>query len=205
HCLKIRCGYCVCHEVDSHYCANCLENLPSAEARLKRNRCTACLDCPSCLNTVSTRSTSISSPNPDDPNKTITRKAYYLACAFCRWTSRDVGLVDQTVATGGWPERENPHAARVSSLLEHYKALALMERQEKDRKKFTPRRTFLHFSDKFGLTAMVARKRAGLPPLGGVGLKDESSIIPELCPSVATEEVEQLPEDIYTKQVNLGQ
>ncbi|KAJ9580168.1 hypothetical protein L9F63_004185, partial [Diploptera punctata] len=107
--------------------------------------------------------------------------------------------------TGGWPERENPHAARVSSLLEHYKALALMERQEKDRKKFTPRRTFLHFSDKFGLTAMVARKRAGLPPLGGVGLKDESSIIPELCPSVATEEVEQLPEDIYTKQVTLGQ
>ena len=83
--------------MDSHYCANCLENLPSSEARLKRNRCAACLDCPSCLNTVSTRSTSITSPNPEDPNKTITRKAYYLACAFCRWTSRDVGLPDQTV------------------------------------------------------------------------------------------------------------
>ena len=108
-------------------------------------------------------------------------------------------------ATGGWPERENPHAARVSSLLEHYKALALLERQEKDRKKFTPRRSYLHFSDKFGLTALVARKRAGLPPLGGVGMKDESGIIPELMPSVAVEEVDQLPEDIFTKPISLAQ
>ncbi|PSN52092.1 hypothetical protein C0J52_03897 [Blattella germanica] len=532
HCLKIRCGYCVCHEADSHYCANCLENLPSAEARLKKNRCAACLDCPSCLNTVSTRTTSIVTPNPDDPNKSITRKAYYLACGFCRWTSRDVGLPDQTVEkyvmsfdkykeyieqgdtailylsvnsmhaiqvepkiknkkgefvenvfqttygalkvqsligkkygtkialsrgwayvlhptpelwtltlphrtqiiytpdismiifqleikpgsivvesgtgsgslshalircikpsghlytfdfheyrvsvareefeshgvgqfvtvkqrdvcqdgfgsdlngkadaifldlphpweavphavvslkntggrfgsfspcieqvqqtcevltqhgfveiatieclqkelqvqtrtmsimdfdflkekksesevkidsgsseteraawksnknkehsrvltgmppqnltghtgylttatlppiwapTGGWPERENVHAARISSLLEHYKALALRERQEKDRKKFTPRRSYLHFSDKFGLTAMVARKRAGLPPLGGVGLKDDTGLIPELLLAEAQEEVEQLPEDIYTKPINLAQ
>lgn len=205
HCLKIRCGYCVCHEADSHYCGNCLENLPSAEARLKKNRCAACLDCPSCLNTVSTRSTNVTTQNPDDPNKTVTRKAYYLACGFCRWTSRDAGLPDQTVATGGWPERENVHAARISSLLEHYKILALRERQEKERKKFIPRRSYLHFSDKFGLTAVMARKRAGLPPLGGVGLKDDTGSFPELNPSEAVEEVDSLPADIYTKPVNLSQ
>jgi hypothetical protein len=34
----IRCGFCVSHEVDSHYCPNCAENMPSAEARLKKNR-----------------------------------------------------------------------------------------------------------------------------------------------------------------------
>ena len=27
--------------------------------------------------------------------KTVTKKLYYLACAFCRWTSRDAGLPDQ--------------------------------------------------------------------------------------------------------------
>lgn len=205
HCLKIRCGYCVCHEADSHYCANCLENLPSSEARLKKNRCATCLDCPSCLNTVSTRSTSVTTQNPDDPNKTITRKAYYLACGFCRWTSRDVGIPDQTVATGGWPERESIYAARISSLLEHYKMLALQERQEKERKKFTPRRSYLHFSDKFGLTALMARKRAGLPPLGGVGIKDDTGCILELTPSEASEDMEQLPDDIFTKPVNLAQ
>jgi hypothetical protein len=62
----------------------------------------------------------------------------------------------------------------------------------------------LHFSEKFGLTAVMARKRAGLPPLGGVGLKDETGSIPELTPSEASEEVDSLPADIYTKPINLA-
>jgi hypothetical protein len=81
----------------------------------------------------------------------------------------------------------------------------LRERQEKERKKFIPRRSYLHFSDKFGLTAVMARKRAGLPPLGGVGLKDDTGSFPELNPSEAVEEVDSLPADIYTKPVNLSQ
>lgn len=108
-------------------------------------------------------------------------------------------------ATGGWPERENAHAARISSLLEHYKVLALRERQEKERKKFIPRRSYLHFSDKFGLTAMMARKRAGLPTLGGVGIKDDTGSIPDIIPSEAVKEVDSLPADIYIKPVNLAQ
>ena len=31
HCLDIRCGFCVSHEVDSHFCPNCLENMPSGK------------------------------------------------------------------------------------------------------------------------------------------------------------------------------
>ena len=50
-----RCGFCVSHEVDSHYCPNCMENMPSAEARLKKNRCANCFDCPHCSHTLSTR------------------------------------------------------------------------------------------------------------------------------------------------------
>ena len=52
-----RCGFCVSHEVDSHYCPNCMENMPSAEARLKKNRCANCFDCPHCGHTLSTRYT----------------------------------------------------------------------------------------------------------------------------------------------------
>ena len=98
HCLDLRCGFCVSHEVDSHYCPNCLENMPSAEARLKKNRCANCFDCPSCGHTLSTRATSlqIQAPTEDGTNvKTVTKKLYYLVCAFCRWTSRDAGLQDQ--------------------------------------------------------------------------------------------------------------
>lgn len=29
--------------------------------------------------------------------KLMTRKMYYLSCFACRWTSRDVGIPDQTV------------------------------------------------------------------------------------------------------------
>nr|CAD7457559.1 unnamed protein product [Timema tahoe] len=191
-------------DVESHFCANCLENIPLAEARMKKNRCGTCFDCPSCTHTMSTRAVSLSTPNPDDPKKVTTRKVYYLVCGFCRWTSRDIGLPDQTVATGGWPERENPNTQRINQLLEHYKVLATKERQEKDRKKFVPRRSYLHYSDKFGLTAMVARKRAGLPPLGGLAYKDDGGNAPEVLASIATEEVEQLPEDIFTKSLDIS-
>ncbi|GLG98099.1 Dynactin subunit 4 [Gryllus bimaculatus] len=199
HCLKIRCGYCVSHEVDSHYCANCLENLPSAEARLKKQRCASCFDCPSCLHTLSTKASTVVVPSSDE--KTVTRKLYYLACGFCRWTSRDIGYPDQTVASGGWPEKENPHASRIYNLLEHFKTLALREKQEREKKKkFIPRRNIYHLS---GLSAAMARKRAGLPSIGPSSLKDDVGGPAELIPSIATEEVEQLPEEIFTDTLNL--
>ncbi|XP_049804176.1 dynactin subunit 4 [Schistocerca nitens] len=203
HCLKVRCGYCVLHEVDSHYCAHCLENIPSAEARLKKQKCASCFDCPSCLNTLSTRTTVQTTHNPDDPSKTVTRKAYYLSCGCCRWTSRDVGLADQTVASGAWPEKENVFAPRVNALLEYYKALALREKQEKERKKFTPRRSYLVL-EKYALSNVGARKRVGLSSLGSsLPLKDDPSKFPSLERAVATEDVDDLPADIFEKPLDL--
>lgn len=49
------------------------------------------------MHTLSTRATNIPAPLPDDPTKTTMKKAYYLACGFCRWTSRDVGMADKSV------------------------------------------------------------------------------------------------------------
>lgn len=49
------------------------------------------------MHTLSTRATNIPAPLPDDPTKTAMKKAYYLACGFCRWTSRDVGMADKSV------------------------------------------------------------------------------------------------------------
>lgn len=105
-------------------------------------RCANCFDCPCCMHTLSTRATNIPAPLPDDPTKTAMKKAYYLACGFCRWTSRDVGMADKSVggcwsvlygtcdyahverlfslilflfiaASGGWQEPENCHNQRV--------------------------------------------------------------------------------------------
>lgn len=85
---------------------------------MKKYRCNKCFECPSCQHTLSARATTvqISKPEPGgaevdvkpDPDaaaaaadaeksaKVTTRKMYYLSCLACRWTSRDVGLPDQT-------------------------------------------------------------------------------------------------------------
>lgn len=62
-------------------------------------RCVSCFDCPSCHHTLSTRATTVTSGGGEtDPEGQATpRKAFYLACGFCRWTSRDVAIKDQTV------------------------------------------------------------------------------------------------------------
>ncbi|CAL1613942.1 unnamed protein product [Knipowitschia caucasica] len=215
YCSELRSLECVSHEVDSHYCPSCLENMPSAEAKLKKNRCANCFDCPCCMHTLSTRATNIPAPLPDDPTKTTMKKAYYLACGFCRWTSRDVGMADKSVASGGWQEPENPHSQRINKLIEYYQPLAHREKQERDRKKMARRRQgmplafsqhTIHVVEKYGLGTRLQRQRPGGPLSGLAGLslkegEDQKEISIE--PAQALDEVEPLPEDCYTRPVNL--
>ncbi|MEJ1279277.1 dynactin 4 [Cricetulus griseus] len=208
YCSELRSLECVSHEVDSHYCPSCLENMPSAEAKLKKNRCANCFDCPGCMHTLSTRATSISTQLPDDPAKTTMKKAYYLACGFCRWTSRDVGMADKSVASGGWQEPENPHTQRMNKLIEYYQQLAQKEKVERDRKKLARRRNYmpLAFSDKYSLGTRLQRPRAGasISTLAGLSLREgEDQKEVKIEPAQAVAEVEPLPEDYYTRPVNL--
>uniref|UniRef100_A0A671U419 Dynactin subunit 4 n=1 Tax=Sparus aurata TaxID=8175 RepID=A0A671U419_SPAAU len=197
YCSELRSLECVSHEVDSHYCPSCLENMPSAEAKLKKNRCANCFDCPCCMHTLSTRATNIPAPLPDDPTKTAMKKAYYLACGFCRWTSRDVGMADKSVASGGWQEPENPHTQRINKLIEYYQQLAHREKQERDRKKLARRRqcmplAFSNVTIPSSLTFLNANLKEG---------EDQKEISIE--PAQALDEVEPLPEDCYTRPISL--
>ncbi|CAH1794211.1 unnamed protein product [Owenia fusiformis] len=204
HCMKLRCGHCVSHEVDSHYCPNCLENMPIAEAKAKKNRCVNCFDCPSCRHTLSTRATSIAVPDPQDATKTTPKKVYYLACGFCRWTSRDGGIPDQQIASGGWQDQINKEEAAIAATMEYYKQLASKEKIEKDRKKYR-RRSYLHFSDKFGLSSAAARRRAGLMNLASMSLKEgEEMEVAEPERTEATDQWEPLDDSIYTEPLNLA-
>uniref|UniRef100_A0A3P8WKR0 Dynactin subunit 4 n=1 Tax=Cynoglossus semilaevis TaxID=244447 RepID=A0A3P8WKR0_CYNSE len=182
YCCELRSLECVSHEVDSHYCPSCLENMPSAEAKLKKNRCANCFDCPCCMHTLSTRATNIPAPLPDDPTKTAMKKAYYLACGFCRWTSRDVGMADKSV--GRW----------YVSICGLYKKIC--------------QRCIHMFSDyeKYGLGTRLQRQRTGAPisSLAGLSLQqgeEKKEIFIE--PAQALDEVEPLPEDFYTRPISL--
>lgn len=84
-------------QVDSHFCGKCAENIPSSEARMKKNRCSSCYDCPCCQHQLSIRVSNLGQRSTDNATP---KKVYYLACLFCRWTSRDVGIPDQN--TGLW-------------------------------------------------------------------------------------------------------
>lgn len=197
--------------MDSHYCPGCMENMPSAEARLKKNRCANCLDCPYCSHTLSTRATSIATPSPEDPTKLVGKKLYYLACAFCRWTSRDIGLKDQNVASGGWPELENPRSARLANLQDHYRSIAQREKLEKESKRFLGRKlSYIQLSEKYGLTSVAGRKRPGLPglaPLGPARLGgDDLARQVELAGAEAVDLdlAADLPEELLTTHLDLS-
>ncbi|KAK2156680.1 hypothetical protein LSH36_207g01010 [Paralvinella palmiformis] len=202
HCLKLRSRDCVSQEVDSYYCSNCLENMPSPDAKLKKNRCANCFDCPSCGHSLSTRATSVAFQDPDNPGKSTPKKVYYLACGFCRWTSRDVGLKDQLIASGGWQEQENPNEKRISELLDYYKHLAQKDQTEREKKKYSRRRSYLHLSEKFGLTSHAIKKRSALMGIGGISIKDDDLSV-DIEPSLAIDKVEELPDDVFTKPIVL--
>ncbi|KAL9696181.1 hypothetical protein quinque_015466 [Culex quinquefasciatus] len=86
YCLKIRCGFCVCHEVDSHFCCNCLENIPSSEAKIRKNRCNTCFNCPSCQHTLS-----------EDPKFIVWRKANQISMKLAVQPAADCKPGDEVV------------------------------------------------------------------------------------------------------------
>ncbi|XP_053682885.1 dynactin subunit 4 [Sabethes cyaneus] len=227
YCMKLRCGFCVCHEVDSHFCSNCLENIPSSEAKIRKNRCNTCFNCPSCQHTLSVRASSAAVPTPvtataDSPatsvgddqkkegtpdstgtgSKQVTRKMYYLACLNCRWSSRDVGIPDQTVATGQWPVAEYANATRFAVLLEHYQSVVLHEKQEKQelwRRKTPKQSKFPSLTDRTGLTVSMIRRQ-----MGWSDSKAQIKATPSpINRSAATEAVDELPPEIFTKEISL--
>ncbi|EAT43296.1 AAEL005254-PA [Aedes aegypti] len=225
YCMKLRCGFCVCHEVDSHFCSNCLENIPSSEAKIRKNRCNTCFNCPSCQHTLSVRAanTIIQVPAPEavktesdaggngvkkestpepSPGKPIARKLYYLSCLHCRWNTRDVGIPDQPVATGQWPEPEYANATRFALLLEHYQSVVLHEKQEKQelwRRKTPKQSKFPSMTDRTGLTVAMIRRQ-----MGWADSKAQLKSAPlAINKSVASETVDGLPADIFTKELTL--
>ncbi|ALC42022.1 CG12042 [Drosophila busckii] len=225
HCPKLRCGFCVSHEIESNFCSNCLENIPSTEARHKKNCCANCFDCPCCHHTLSPRATAVpvvrkseeskdkdkegesgadsspATPSTKPSALPTTKKMYYLSCLSCRWTTRDVGIPDQGVATGTWPDNESLYQARFNTLMEYYQSLVLQEKQEKQefqRRKAPKHNKYPSLTDRTGLTVSLIRRQIGWSD------KNLSKTKPvNITPAEASAEVDDLPADIFTQPINL--
>ncbi|XP_013107195.2 dynactin subunit 4 [Stomoxys calcitrans] len=220
HCPKLRCGFCVCHEVDSNFCSNCLENIPSSEARKLCNNCANCFNCPCCLHTLSARATTVvvqkkpdeasrdaettaggSADAKPDPSKVFTKKMYYLSCLSCRWTSRDVGIPDQSVATGSWPDNECAYQSRFNALAEYYQAVVQQDKQERQeylRRKTPKAHKFPSLTDRTGLTVSIIRRQMGWSDKNTQKAKPVN-----IAAAQNTEDVGQLPESVFTQKINL--
>lgn len=201
----------LCLQVDSHFCSNCLENIPSSEAKLRKNKCNTCFDCPSCQSTLSARATQIQAPmtlkseggdEAAESSKMVTKKMYYLACLACRWTSRDVGISDQPTPTNSWAEQEYFHNTRFRQLSEHFQAVVLHEKHEKQefmRRKTSKTTKFPSMTDRTGLTVSSIRRQMGFDKSTTKSKAKPSTI----SSSVASSEVDELPDEFFTQEVDL--
>lgn len=79
HCSELKSRFEVADEIDSFYCPNCLENLPTSEAMVYGNRCTKCFECPLCKSMLH--------------QLTLPSGMICFGCSYCHWNSRDFGLV----------------------------------------------------------------------------------------------------------------
>uniref|UniRef100_A0A915PFE5 Dynactin subunit 4 n=1 Tax=Setaria digitata TaxID=48799 RepID=A0A915PFE5_9BILA len=148
HCSNIRCVLCVSQEMDTSFCPSCLDNVSTGEARQKRNRCSNCYQCPVCGVSAVVRASN---------------DTYHLSCNTCRWTTTDSGIPDSTSSTS-WPQYHCEDEQLLAAFLERMRNYAAIERADRERHRYTKRRSNLGavLSDRFGLQTMYNRRKAAL-------------------------------------------
>ena len=112
-------------------------------------------------------------------------------------------IKDQLVATGSWPVKENPNSQRIAELQRYYRQLSEKEKIERERARNISRRNqYIPSNDKYGLKAIVMRKKMGLA-MTGLNLNEDFKVDP-IEPAQAVDEPEALSDDFYTKPFDLN-
>ena len=141
----------------------------TSDLKMRRGRCNHCFQCPQCASALITRSiikpsevlgdqspqkepppapSSKSSSTPPKIGRSPSLKSpggtklYYLSCAHCKWSSRDVDIKDQRSPID-FKDRVSPHQERIDSLVSFYKDYAVHDNAELERaqKPFSGRRS----------------------------------------------------------------
>lgn len=94
-----------------YYCPHCFDVKTNKEAIQSKYKCSNCFNCPSCQHTLTTRGSSIAaktaspsttptptSSSPETQQVQQPQKVFYLACGYCRWSTRDAGIPDATIS-----------------------------------------------------------------------------------------------------------
>jgi dynactin 4 len=142
--------------------------------------------------------------------QTPSKKVYYLACSVCRWSTRDIRLVDQPTLNS-WRTQDNPHETRFTELLQHYKQIATREKQERDRTRYTKvklRNPMIgtasrSSTDKYGLMAPLTRRgirTSGILKTPSVSDTPVATTNPGPKPAETLADIEPLDETFFLNQ-----
>lgn len=104
-------------------------------------------------------------------------------------------------ATGSWPEPEYVNATRFAFLMDYYQSIVMQEKQEKQdfwRRKTPKSHKYPSLTDRTGLTVSLIRRQIGFADKIPPKVKP-----PKLNPSIASDDVEELPDEMFTEEINL--
>ncbi|OUC41515.1 dynactin p62 family protein [Trichinella nativa] len=166
HCICFRCYNCAKPEVDSIFCAQCMENRSIAEARATKNRCEICCDCPVCGAKLEIRvkcgnANSGDSKSNENESEKNNNKQFRLQCFTCMWSSLEAGIPDDKSIIEKCNQPEPPYAKELKSIMERFRQMARMEKLQIERKKFMPKRLslFQFHPDKFPMHDFLTKQQ----------------------------------------------
>lgn len=136
-CVGLRCGRCAQHEIDSYFSPDCLdEHMPTAEAKLNRNRCLKCPQCPLCPHALATVPLAAG-----EAGEAGEGQQFFLECAHCHWSSKAAGWTGTQTALAQRLEDANNGVGRgaeqMAALVEVCKRLAADEMRAMEVKRQT--------------------------------------------------------------------
>mmetsp|Transcript_16921 Transcript_16921/g.36416 ORF Transcript_16921/g.36416 Transcript_16921/m.36416 type:complete len:878 (-) Transcript_16921:61-2694(-) len=117
-------------DVDSYYCPNCLENMPSSEAMLYCMRCAKCWECPVCFGTAVTCHGA--------------ENCFYISCGSCHWNTRgqiEASSPEQLVPKVINLERDTHVRLKTALLNEAFRDRAVEQHREKENAQRARRRS----------------------------------------------------------------
>lgn len=143
----------VYESIDSYFCPQCLENMPSSEANLCGMRCPKCWQCPVCDSILTTQMYG------------VVHQLHYFVCGYCDWTSK--GMLEESkperlVEQGLANERRGPGRQRMLQLLDVFKGRAQEQQRERELAKGRAQPTAVQAPPAVSANMLMAR-RYGVP------------------------------------------
>ena len=224
HCKVPRCQDCVSSTIESFSCPHCFEAAMTDALKSKKGRCSRCFQCPQCFSTLTTRSVIVpsevlgeQSPQKDDklrgiPSRSLSSslkspggtKLYFLACSYCKWSTRDVGIKDKRSPID-FKDRSSPHQQRLDLLIAFYKDYAMNDIALREKKKSTTgrrsQRSYGSLLDPTKFLKAVAGSESPLTRRGNSQWTWNASMVDKMAADASNP---QPPSNhFYTQEVNL--